>query len=422
MFDSMLTAFQAFFSRAFWFGCFLPVALGAVLHAVILSLAIPGVLPVDRIGKPTETTMFFALTVGALVVLAYAIAPLTPALRAILDGWFLPDWLHDLLRAPRVRRCREMRQRAEQARTVHNAFNQIRNQEWPRKVWAAGEVGEGLCKADAIKKIEKAEAAICQLSAEMKRVLPEPAQFQSALDMLCEALKVNSAKLSADHHDFANSERLALARSRLRTMIDQALDEAYYALARAEFKRSRSGILPTRVGDAREAVERYSLDAYRVDFDFVWPRIQMLLQKPVEGANDYYERLNDAQSQISFAVLSLALTATVPIIWLPVLALMSTKLWLFLLIGALSPIVIMLLYELVVQSQRAFGDVVKVAIDKYRQQVLTDILRQPAPRTLAAERHLWRQLKAATDPGNEFDLVFAPSAPVIATPAGETTG
>jgi hypothetical protein len=157
------------------------------------------------------------------------------------------------------------------------------------------------------------------------------------------------------------------------------------------------------VGDARRLAERYSEDTYRVDFDYVWTRIQMLLPNDDSG---FPQRLSDAQSQVSFSVLALMLALTVPLAWLPILFVTANTPWLFLTIGILSPLVLLFFYYLVVQSQSVFGEVVRVAIDKYRLQVLTEIMRQPLPATLAAERILWKGLKQASEPGNQFDLAF----------------
>ncbi len=56
------------------------------------------------------------------------------------------------------------------------------------------------------------------------------------------------------------------------------------------------------------------------------------------------------------------LALTVPLIWLPLLLFIATMPWLFLVIGFLSPPVLLFFYELVVRSQAVFGEVVMVAI------------------------------------------------------------
>jgi hypothetical protein len=62
------------------------------------------------------------------------------------------------------------------------------------------------------------------------------------------------------------------------------------------------------------------------------------------------------------------------------------------------------LYELVVQSQSVFGEIVRAAIDKYRLNVLTDVMRQSLPASLAAERLLWQRLSLTSEPRNEANV------------------
>jgi hypothetical protein len=379
----------------------------AALHVLAFAAAFPLAFSWEDLLPATagQTSLRLSLAVAALIVLSYAIAPLVPALRSVLDGWVLPDRLHDMLRWPRVRRNRELLRRRASAVTTYAAFYRIRRVERP-KLSGAALTGNALEAVRNTGDIDAAVKRVDALQAQMELGLPDPAEFRAALDALRTALKTNAVNLaSSDRH----AARLAKARETLRSLIDEGEDEARYALVRASEKCNRHTLLPTRIGDARVRTESYSRDSYHVEFDFIWPRIQMLLPKPDETGHDFNERLNDAQSQVSFAVLSFVLTLTVPLVWLPLLAALSTTLWLFLLVAVASPPVLVLLYELVVQSQRTFGDVVRVAIDMYRHRVLAEILHQPAPATLSTERQLWERLAAAAERQNEVDLVFSPA-------------
>ena len=212
---------------------------------------------------------------------------------------------------------------------------------------------------------------------------------------------------SSSNLNDSNSKLLAEGRKHLVTLIADARNEADYhrgviaSTHRIDLLPTRLDLLPTRVGDARRITERYSEDTYQVDFDYVWTRIQMLLPKE---DTEFLKRVGDAQSQVSFSVLALSLMLTVPPVWLPILLVTATTPWLFLAIGFLSPALVLFLYELVVQSQSVFGEVVRAAIDKYRIQVLTEVMRQPLPATLAAERLLWRGLSLASVPANAANL------------------
>jgi hypothetical protein len=408
MFNQILTAFQGFFSRSFWFGGFLPVAVVAALHLAIMEVAFPGLVPLEAwlVAGAGEKATLFTIVVAALVVLAYALTPLVPLVRGILDGRLLPNGLHDLLRKNRIPRWRTVNDKLRAAKADHGQFSWMYSNDVPG-FWDAAEIGNKLKRITDPAAIDAAMHAIDEVKKEMRLTrLPKVQSAQAAAATLVGALKSNASDLLPGNVQAAASGDLARASELLIDLITEARAEAAYRLARIE-SRHRIDLLPTRVGDARRLAERYSEDAYGVDFDYVWTRIQMLLPKDDEG---FSQRLSDAQSQVSFSVFALVLTLTVPLAWLPVLLVTASTPWLFLAIGVLSPMVLLFFYELVVQSQSVFGGVVRAAIDKFRLQVLTEIMRQPLPATLAAERYLWARLRQASEPGNRVDLSFSHTA------------
>jgi len=177
----------------------------------------------------------------------------------------------------------------------------------------------------------------------------------------------------------------------------QFLSEHTRGLAVREFEDPQA----TRIGDARVVAERYSEDVYQAEFEYLWPRLQLMVP-----ANDpVAERIGAARAQVEFAVLSLLLMLSVPVVWLPLLALTTRTPWLLLGIGAAAPMFAGFFYQLVFVSQVALGEVVKVAIDRYRLDVIK-MLHQPRPATLSGERELWRQLGAAGRRGIVSDLIY----------------
>jgi len=97
---------------------------------------------------------------------------------------------------------------------------------------------------------------------------------------------------------------------------------------------------------------------------------------------------------------------TIPAVWLPLLAFTARSPWLFVAIGIAIPFLALFFYELAVQSQIALGEVVKAAIDKHRFDLLSDVLRQPLPTTLSAERDLWRRLRQAEEGARIGELTY----------------
>ncbi|WP_027154888.1 hypothetical protein [Mesorhizobium sp. WSM2561] len=404
MFNQILTAFQGFFSRSFWFGSFLPVAVAAAFHLVIAANPFPALVPLRTWldAGLSDTATMFTIVIAALVVLAYALTPFIPLIRGILDGHLLPDWLHDHLRKRRIPQWRTANEKLEAATSDYGLFTLISTVEIP-KFWAAELTGDALGNARDQPTIATALETIENMQNEMRLTrLPKQETARIAAAALIDALTKNASNLPPVHPDRANASALARAKSTLISLIDEAMAESAYRIARVASRYHRIDLLPTRVGDARRFAERYSDDTYQVEFNYLWPRIQMLLKDD----DAFSVRLSDAQSQVNFSVLALALALTVPLVWLPILLYTSNTPWLFLAIGFLSPPTAFFLYELIVQSQSVFGEIVRVAVDKYRLPVLTEIMRQPLPATLAAERILWERLKRAGEPGNQVDYTL----------------
>src|ERR1700722_7149730 len=93
-----MKAFQGFFTRGFWFGSFLPVVIFAALNLLLAPFAFEAWA--DDIVKDVVSDKWAWGTpmIVVLIVAAYALAPLVPLCRALLDGRRLPDSLFELLR------------------------------------------------------------------------------------------------------------------------------------------------------------------------------------------------------------------------------------------------------------------------------------------------------------------------------------
>ena len=74
-------------------------------------------------------------------------------------------------------------------------------------------------------------------------------------------------------------------------------------------------------------------------------------------------------------------------------------------------------YQLAVESQFAFGETIKSAIDKYRFSVLKE-LRLTLPPTLAAERELWAELRVVEQVAGATDLFYRHPPPAAGGQAG----
>lgn len=407
MFNALLTKFQGFFSKSFWFGKFLPVALVALVHLALIESTQPDLLPIEAwvdagIG---EQTIEITLLLSVFVVIAYILGPFIPFFSEVLEGRVFP---HEIQKELRDRRLPAWRKTEARVTATVNDFayfedlhevrqEEIKNFHRERKN-RAPVAGVPPFDADLIK---AAIDAVDAMDREMDTTsLPRHDTIENALGKLVAAQNSCSSAAPVEALLHLND-----ARGRFMDLVKQAFSEAVYRLGTAEkFSFLRVDLTPTRVGDARRSVEKYVQDTYGIsDFDYIWIRVQMVL--PTADAA-FYQGLEDAQSQVNFSVLTLFLSLTIPAVWLPVFLYYGTSLWLYAVIAVLTPVTVLFLFELVVQSHAVFGQAVKATIDKYRLKVLTEVEHQPRPTTLAAERLLWEGLLLASGSDNRYDLVL----------------
>jgi hypothetical protein len=324
----------------------------------------------------------------ALVVLAYALAPLAPLFRGILDGRFLWTWVNNELRRERVIDARRIKQEIEDARALGRALEWFaRNQrEWFDRVATTGnQIAPEQAEPE---RIDLARGEIVKLQAKIDGARLPTTEAESAFNALLGALETNRS-----------SQTLTDLRGQFATLIATAADQAPYRWEVLVDRYGERFVLEnpqaTRMGDARLLSEAYSLGAYGANFRYLWPRLQLAF--PDQGV--FRDQLVAAQAQLDFAILSLILTLTLPVVWLPWFACMARTPWLFLAIGLGAPILATFFYRLAVESQLVLGDVAKTAIDRYRLDLLK-ILHQPLPLTLSAERVLWGRLYRGTRDGD----------------------
>lgn len=399
MFNQLITTFQGFFSRAYWFGSFLPVAVVAGLHLLLLELAFPATANVMQFLEKgfADTASTFTLFFVALVILAYALTPITPLVRGWLDGRLMQDWLHDHLRKERITKRLGAHEALKQLWETYARFASLSSVDNTTLPDAAAQGDKDPVKSDQ-STVATARASLETIEQEVARkLLPNLKNAQKAFEDMKHALETNSSR-----GDTPAAKTLDALHRRLITLLDEATEEAQYRYDRADARTPSAVLRPTRIGDTRQATEAYCETVYKVDFDYLWPRIQMLV---LAKTDDFATRLGDAEARLNFAVLTLALMASVPLVWFPVILSFQLSLWLFLGVAVVSPILMLFLREMVVQSQNMLGSLVRVAVDKYRLRVLTEIAHQPMPNTLEEERRLWEALMAVQTKQDAKDFV-----------------
>jgi hypothetical protein len=412
--NEIIGVFKGFFSRAFWFGSFLPVAIFGFIHLAIAWWVLPDV-PLAEWAKANASTLtYFPVTFAALIVLAYALTPLVPLARGLLDGSLLPERWHDALRSEHMTTARAVRRKINEAFALFNELGYL-NSKQIADIWTArgrGNAAGGITDEAAI---DQATRAIGTLQRRFDTGdLPGKDALKDGVDKLVAALQINATELPAGPAPTAAqrnaAQRLDAAQLQLVELLKDAEADAehrYHALETRHSRLAYDNPQATRMADTRVLMESYPAKAYGVDFAYIWPRLQLVIPQQAaqgEGAS-FGEKLAAARSQIDFAVLSLALALTIPLIWLPYLAWTADNPTKFLVIGAAAPLVAAFFYHVAVESQIAFGEVMKTAIDSHRLKLLSDNLRQPLPATLSAERELWGRLQGI-DQVRAYELVY----------------
>jgi hypothetical protein len=416
MLSQYISAFQGFFSRAFWFGSFLPGALFAFVHLGIAALAFGEAVPLAEWLKadPAKLT-FFPLLFAALVVLGYVLSPMVSLFRDLLDASRLPQCIYDDLLSSRAPALRAICADVDAAEGMIGLCRGWIKQDFGRVqvARATGNLTQHADQGGIDALVQRIGALKAQIDA---GALPTLAQLQQGHDQLLDVLAANNSSLRAGTAEAAASARLDDARE---TFIDVvAACERKAAESRAALLARHGHVAfrhpqPTRMADARFLTESYSTKSYNVDFAYLWPRLQVAL--PDQGAqgtvDSYNDRLISARARVDFAVLCAVLAITVPLVWLPLLAWYAASVLLFLAVGVLGPALIVFFYQLAVEAQFDFGETVKSAIDKYRFNVVTD-LRLALPPTLKAERELWGELRVVEQIGSAADLFYRhPASP-----------
>jgi hypothetical protein len=409
MFNQVISVFQGFFAKAFWFGSFLPVAIFAFLNFAIAAIVFP-----DRVrfwewlNTPVAAAGWVPAAFALMIVSAYALTPLIPLFRGWLDGSSLPPAIHDALRRSRVIQVRDALAEIDTAMRAYGTWAQV-NGESLSTLSTSREAGKKLQTAKDRPSIERAQKLTQKLRKQIDRVrLPTSDETKAAVEAVTAALKANTAGLPSTHADAKLSGDLEQTQLTLIRLLRDTLTEARHRFFIASIRHSAMALedpQATRVGDARTLAESYSWNVYGVDFDFVWPRLQLILP----DKDSFVDKMTEARAQIDFAVLCLVLTIAIPLIWLPLLAITASAPWVFLGLGALVPLLARFFYELVVQSQTTFGEIVKGAIDKFRLDLLTKVLMQPMPATRVAERELWQNLRRAEEFRTPIDIIYRQS-------------
>ena len=259
LFGQAIAAFQGFFSRGFWFGSFLPVAMFAAVNLVLAWLA-GFVWAAQAIDLIVAKDWVWAVPIAvALIVLAYALAPLVPVCRAVLDGTRLPPLVFEWLRGEAY-----ARRNADLARLSETGQYSVRT--YPLRTLirlrlpSAPAVGQQLGAANRVALVWFASLAVLFLE---RRVASGNIPSKLTLWFV-----VTAASLALNTNAAAQAGILGGLEARILDALDKANENAgdrHRRLLEAFNKLPRDP-QPTRAGEARNLSELYTQRVYHVEF------------------------------------------------------------------------------------------------------------------------------------------------------------
>jgi hypothetical protein len=409
-FNTVYGALKGFFSRGFWFSVFLPVALFGALHCLIAliqyrTLSLFGI----RLSLDSTPLANFAeaapYLIAAVIVISFAFAPFVNYLRGLLDGSLLPKSLHDWLRGQRYRMARDKKREWDSLRDdlgkVADLYSDYTNDAGRVRTAYNAAVQRNPKTADNVNAAQAARGALQVLERALNGAKPLAPMAGAAVNAVIAALDANAPDI-----DNPISRETGKVADELEDQLREAVPLAKY---RFQIARDRYRVVDaieypwaTPLGDARFIAEAYPRNAYNVEFDYLWPRLVMMM-RAAKGDDPTLEAIENARTNIDFAVLSFFLAITIPLIWLPVLLFRGGPIsaWLFLVIGAAAPLMLQFFFRLAFESQLAFAEVVAAAIDRARFVVLGALLVDE-PRSRGEERALWGRIR------NGGELLYAP--------------
>jgi hypothetical protein len=312
--------------------------------------------------------------------------------RALFDGRALPELVQRLLRRRPLNERRKVENELRAAGELASALVRRRDAATIELQQARAQ-GMDLGTAAMPRPVNAAQQAIQKLERILRNgQLSSINVVEAAVARVAGALRANASELPAGAVNAARASRLTTIHRRMIDLLREAEDEANFLFQRHADRADKlpRDVQPTEVGNARVRAERYCREMYRVDFDYIWPRLQFVIPETDSAA----KRIEIARALVDFAVLSLVFSIVLLGTWLPMLALYGDSPWPFLVLGGTGPLFVGFFYRLVVETQISFGDVVQGVVDRFRFELLK-MLHVKAPATLSDERQIWSWLAEA---------------------------
>lgn len=416
MFGTIVEKLQALLSRSFLVGNYFPVLVFCAVNFLIMWYGVDGFSKFVTAIWPLDSGVASSAFAGVLIavaILAFMINPLIPLFRLALEGQLLPAWVRSKMIERHAQRFAKLQSELNTAKSAFAAFRAERAQAETQLGDARNDPSAPRNSTDAaalnsaVSAVEALDVQITQRQGNTSSAarLPEMATVRTAVQQMTNALRFYSMKSGMGVFNQATFDRLNAMQFQLLTTLDAQRDLAYLALQEADARRRErfveGDIKATLLANSRAAMEQYPQLAYKVDFQFIWTRLGMVLSKNAA----IQTAVETAGAQLDFSVLTTALAAITTIVWIALLPWLGSSIVPFLAVALVGPPVVLFLYHLVDASQQAFGAVAVMAIDALRFELMS-ALHLPLPNSLDSEQKLWEGLQFALYSAFDADIRF----------------
>ena len=413
MLAQIIDKFDTWFGRTFLLARFFPWLLFAASNLALASVEFPSVrafvLAEYQSLSASQKFIDLVLALGGVAVVAFTISPAIRPITALLEGQNLWRWIAEPLL---FRRSRQTARLAERSRILFdNRAALPGSEEVKRRLSAARAAGAGLGAITDRDMIDLAERELRGLRAlrALNRQVPHTI-FGRALAVLSAALQRNCVETTELRPPIKPADLVDA--ERLRKMHLEVVEElAPYAKELAQNIEARAydrhqnlfgkaELAPTRLGNDVAALRSYCKTRYCMEFDFFWPRLQLVMKDEKVA-----DALATARIQVDFSILSLTLSAVFVVTWLLVLGAVGTSLVALFIVAVAGPPVVAVWLWIVHQSYSGYAELVRGAIDVSRFDLL-GALKQPLPTTLAEEKAAWDRVGRWLILGGRNDVTF----------------
>jgi hypothetical protein len=347
----------------------------------------------DRLGS--DRVVDLAISVILVAVVAYTVSPAMQWAISLLEGRNLPR----LFAAPLlVRRRYEFDRLATQARNLFRARARLPDKDdILQRLSLARLAGTEYGTVTDPRAITTAQSAISTLHALRQINLPiSSTRLSVAVETLRNALARNCAdafalKPPVTKQIIEQSEALdRLHDDMSKVIIPYATDVAQtleaYAYETHDKLFASAELAPTRLGNDVAALRSYCETRYGFDYDFFWPRLQLILND-----QKLIDKLTAAKIQVEYSALSLCLSVVLTASWLIVLYFYGRTITAFALVAITGPILIYVWLWMVHESYSALAELIRSTIDLKRFELLM-ALHRPLPAKPGVEKASWEEL------------------------------